>query len=703
MFKINKSVIVKYFFAIFLIIVPLYSILFANAGKFINGGDTDWYFNAKLYLSRALYNWWDVSLGVQNNLHFTSLYSILQYVVSLLFPENNFFGQRVFIAFYIVILFIFSYKLVSRLIHNKKRESFFSIDSLLISLFYFYNIVFFFFMHHIQFKTLILYTFLPVISYLLMIYTENGKPLNLFFGVLATVFFLPALGHFQIFIMYYFFVLIFVFLYYRNVLLWDILIKRLVIFSVLIFGIIFAFLIPAIFNQLSAEFNDLTTDYSKDSLQNRYNDFLNCFQFVGGYGWKFYDKDFIGRQSFEYRHIYDGIGSVILFIPVILLTVCSTIKRQKSRVLQYLFLVILMLVLLSGPFYLKINDYLPQILSIIFRSFFNFYVIAPLFLLITFAILYKKNKGLQSLILIFLSVYYLSFLYIIMTGQLVNKYWYVDENLALKYMDYVTEINNDKTLFRVINEIPDNAYNQVYVRYENYFIGPDYYFTVLNNALVSNYSYPSLNQNSLDKSRSIINFKKYSDPQANIKYIIKSNSVDKNTEFYPRIFSNGAYFQKINPVKYHIFLKNIRSLQPLSFLESFHKNWKLYLKSNPTHDWCRSMASYVNPNTIECEHEQKFFEGDEMSYLYKKPIFDDTHGLVDDYANDWEINPEFIKQNYSKDYYEQNPDGSINIELVLYFAPQTNFFLSLMATGLIVVSCFIYVIYDWQKKKAQIK
>lgn len=175
----------------------------------------------------------------------------------------------------------------------------------------------------------------------------------------------------------------------------------------------------------------------------------------------------------------------------------------------------------------------------------------------------------------------------------------------------------------------------------------------------------------------------------------------KNEYFNGRMFTNNcsSFFRRINDTKYKIHIENIKEKQNLSFMETNHSGWKLYLKPSPTDSWCKPTKYYKNTKTTECEHTQKFFEGEELSYLYKKPIFNNTHKVVNDYANGWTINPEYIKKNFSKDYYKENPDGSIDVELVLYFKPQSYFYLGLIISGTTLLGCVGYLIYDWRKRR----
>ncbi len=165
------------------------------------------------------------------------------------------------------------------------------------------------------------------------------------------------------------------------------------------------------------------------------------------------------------------------------------------------------------------------------------------------------------------------------------------------------------------------------------------------------------------------------------------------------IFSKIATFQKINPTKYKIHISELSDKQNLSFLESHHSGWKLYLKKNPSNDWCNPIEFYNNTNTTECEHTLKFFEGEEFSYLWKKPIFDKMHTMVYDYANQWTIDPQYIKDNYPREYYKENPDGRIDIEMVMYFKPQSYFYLGLIISGTTLILCIGYLVYDWRKNR----
>jgi hypothetical protein len=170
----------------------------------------------------------------------------------------------------------------------------------------------------------------------------------------------------------------------------------------------------------------------------------------------------------------------------------------------------------------------------------------------------------------------------------------------------------------------------------------------------------------------------------------------------PIIEADNASFYKINPTKYKVQLDNLDQVSQLDFLNKKNIGWKLYLNpiNSNTKD-CNVIQEYNNEgkNIKECEHTQKFFEGEELSYLWRQPVFEDSHQLVYDYANQWTIDPEYIKANFDKSMYKENPDGSIDLELTLYFKPQSYFYLGIIISGTTLTLCLGYLGYAFYRQR----
>lgn len=172
-----------------------------------------------------------------------------------------------------------------------------------------------------------------------------------------------------------------------------------------------------------------------------------------------------------------------------------------------------------------------------------------------------------------------------------------------------------------------------------------------------------------------------------------------NNNYYPVLDFKNLSFKKINSSKYKLKINNLNWSSNLNFLQSYHKEWKIYLWEIKNSFWCDILKTYSKnwKNIYECNHIQKYFNKEDMSYLYKKPIFDSNHTWTYEYANSWSISKEYlveyIQKNYSIElqkewypkqlknwkidykYYILNQDWSIDIELTLYFKPQSYFYL----------------------------
>jgi len=139
-------------------------------------------------------------------------------------------------------------------------------------------------------------------------------------------------------------------------------------------------------------------------------------------------------------------------------------------------------------------------------------------------------------------------------------------------------------------------------------------------------------------------------------------------------------FSYITPVKYLIEIDNIRDTNQLAFLESYNKYWKLY------------------PLKFTGENDPGNMFSD-LTYLYKMSIFDSSHEVAFNYANGWKLSANSIVSQYGTSYYETNPDGSKNIKLLVYYKPQSYFYLGEIISGAVLLLYIGYLIYSSIIKK----
>lgn len=135
-------------------------------------------------------------------------------------------------------------------------------------------------------------------------------------------------------------------------------------------------------------------------------------------------------------------------------------------------------------------------------------------------------------------------------------------------------------------------------------------------------------------------------------------------------------FQFNNPTEYSIKLKDITTPLYINFSEKYHPDWKVRIG------------------------EFRWFD-----VLTKKDYFlsDYLHSENDAKLNSFLIDPAYIQQNFPKDVYVLNPDGSLDLDLTLYFKPQSYFYLGVIISGTTLTGCLGYLGYvgirSWRRRQ----
>lgn len=139
-------------------------------------------------------------------------------------------------------------------------------------------------------------------------------------------------------------------------------------------------------------------------------------------------------------------------------------------------------------------------------------------------------------------------------------------------------------------------------------------------------------------------------------------------------------FNKINPTRYTINIKNASKPYALVFSEAFSNNWKLYLSStNKKPD--KITNTYFDRQVTEGQHSNVFFD---FSFLNNdKPVMPSKHTIANGYANVWYISP-------------QNVENKKEYTLDLIYQPQIRFYyylaVSIITFVVLVISMIIIVI-----------
>ncbi len=136
----------------------------------------------------------------------------------------------------------------------------------------------------------------------------------------------------------------------------------------------------------------------------------------------------------------------------------------------------------------------------------------------------------------------------------------------------------------------------------------------------------------------------------------------------PKIEATYKYY---NPTKYKVSVLGLTGSRLLYFSESYHPRWKVFInkKNNQELGWWRTLFMRT--------------EGYNVS--------DKNHIIASAHANGWWIDPSELPDDIRNDAGEY--------EIVIEFWPQRYFYIGLVISGLTLLGCIGYLVYDWRKRR----
>ncbi len=141
-------------------------------------------------------------------------------------------------------------------------------------------------------------------------------------------------------------------------------------------------------------------------------------------------------------------------------------------------------------------------------------------------------------------------------------------------------------------------------------------------------------------------------------------------------------FKRMNPTKYYVKIENATEPFILIFSESYNPQWKAYLSNDETD--IDISSTYESFRVKEARHEHEYAPQD-IGYLFKVPLNENKHFQANGFFNAWYLDPkEFQKENFT---------------IVLYFLPQSQFYIGATITGLFFLICIGYLIFGWIREK----
>lgn len=160
--------------------------------------------------------------------------------------------------------------------------------------------------------------------------------------------------------------------------------------------------------------------------------------------------------------------------------------------------------------------------------------------------------------------------------------------------------------------------------------------------------------------------------------------IDRATSLFE---SQNAVFKKISPVKYKLSIRGLTKQQRLVFRDSFNLGWKLYLDKHTNLNECPMVADGLPGQIRECLRENHLVDWEDFSYFWRSNLSFARTSANNGINNEWSIDGQLIKDVGGGNYVQQ-PDGSIDVEMTLYFYPQLFFYVGIFISmmGLFVLT-----------------
>lgn len=461
-----------------------------------------------------------------------------------------------------------------------------------------------------------------------------------------------------------------------------------------------------------------------------------------------------------FNPIFNNVVSIILsagyFIFFTLLIISQEHKKGKkfAPILIFFIIFFILLLRLNDPFIL-LNKYIYKLPGFsFFRSPDKFFVFYPFFFLIIIMVLLTSSKLKKKVIIIFLIFLLLIPLPFYIKG--INKYFIPNEKaqyygfikIPEEYKNLKNIINSSKNAGTIIS-LPSSIQNSV--NWSNYnkwhFAGADILSDLYNNDFISANSFDSPTYSELsfwdyavlkkvDEEKFINLLQKF-----NTKYIIlhkdipehyinaskniyetvdilvKESKLKKITEndyfsffelsndyIVPVIYSNEneVYFKKNSPVSYTIEIKNLKDKCTLYYKKTFSSHWNIYLFNNNNQEFNNIIYKYNEFNSIEYSEKQSKFDVNNFKTIFLKKIFNNSHSIVNHYGNSWVLDKNYIINNFPKESYKINNDGSIDLKIILSNDVQLFFYIGMaltLITLLIIILSFILKIKPFKNSQ----
>lgn len=340
--------------------------------------------------------------------------------------------------------------------------------------------------------------------------------------------------------------------------------------------------------------------------------------------------------------------------------------------------------------------------------------ILSLLLMFTFSYFYKNPKSYKKSLYISAAVLSLIFLNAWpLIKESPMKTIYSEPILSLpddilRGVDYINDIDNDQSIIIV----PSSNYPL----YDFGYLGANFYPYLINKRLIrSGASNPILNDsiNEIYDNLSLGEFQTEKLLENNIGYVLYQKSIDRKWNPFrktnlvdERIFiGNKNLNQLINSENLSLYKINSDKVKPLFYFSNKDSEVKISYKKFIGNSFVVDVRGLDSQEFLNfLQNYNSNWDAVLVNKKEKDSLFYDLFFgkklLHENYNNDspfnrWQLDAEQIKKNISSSYYYENPDGSIDLLIMVRFKSDVIFYISMFFSIIFILSSCFYLLWNW--------
>lgn len=144
---------------------------------------------------------------------------------------------------------------------------------------------------------------------------------------------------------------------------------------------------------------------------------------------------------------------------------------------------------------------------------------------------------------------------------------------------------------------------------------------------------------------------------------------------------------------------NLKRIGVVGLGERYSPDWHLYLLPIQNSTSCQPDAA-DHQDISMCAHIPSQLDRTKFELaLARSNRLTTEHMQLNGLQNGWILDPSFIKTHFRPDYYRENPDGSITLNIAAHFAPQHGYTIGLLISGTALLGSLGYVLWYAGKRR----